>query len=259
MTLTNNSLTRRGAGACVRLAAVVISFAAGSALAKTPDGMPPSEETVCSGLSGAAFGLCNAYCEAQDCDVHARPSCPVLRRNFEKITGSPVFPCDQACGDGTIQRGEDCDPPGSGCSDGRTCNPDCTCPEPFCGDEIVDPGEQCDPPGSLCTTGIPCSDDCTCETEPGACCECVGTAAPICQDNLSPSACIAQPGCTVGAPGTTCSPEVGRCVGACCQCPLTGDCMTVASPNLCPADCVAFPIPSFCAAGACQTLMEPVP
>jgi hypothetical protein len=28
--------------------------------AKTPDGMPPSEEEVCSGLQGAAFGLCNA-------------------------------------------------------------------------------------------------------------------------------------------------------------------------------------------------------
>ena len=32
----------------------------------TPDGMPPSQETVCDGLSGAAFGLCNAFCEAQD-------------------------------------------------------------------------------------------------------------------------------------------------------------------------------------------------
>ena len=34
----------------------------------TPDGQTPSEETVCDGLSGGAFGLCNAYCEAMDCD-----------------------------------------------------------------------------------------------------------------------------------------------------------------------------------------------
>jgi hypothetical protein len=153
MKLISNLSMRGGAGTCVRLAAAVAFFAAGSAFAKTPDGMPPSEETVCSALSGAAFGLCNAYCEAQDCDVHPRPSCPVLRRNFEKITGSPVFPCDRGCGDEIVQRGEDCDPPGSECPDGRICNMDCTCPEPFCGDGIVDSGEQCD--GSPCTTGLP--------------------------------------------------------------------------------------------------------
>ena len=31
----------------------------------------PTEESVCDGLSGAAFGLCNAYCEAMDCDSEA--------------------------------------------------------------------------------------------------------------------------------------------------------------------------------------------
>ncbi len=62
--------------------------------AGTPDGVPPSVEQVCSGLHGAAFGLCNAYCEAQDCDVHPRPSCEVLRKNFEKQTGQTRFPCD---------------------------------------------------------------------------------------------------------------------------------------------------------------------
>src|SRR5689334_22004058 len=65
------------------------------ASAKTPDGLPPSVETVCSGLFGAARGLCNAFCEAQDCDVHPRPSCDQLRSNFAKQTGSSVFPCEQ--------------------------------------------------------------------------------------------------------------------------------------------------------------------
>jgi hypothetical protein len=36
--------------------------------AMTPDGSPPSEEAVCDELTGAAHGLCNAFCEAMDCD-----------------------------------------------------------------------------------------------------------------------------------------------------------------------------------------------
>ena len=49
---------------------------------------------MCNGLSGQAFGLCNAYCEAEDCDVNPKQSCERLRKNYEIITGSPVFPCD---------------------------------------------------------------------------------------------------------------------------------------------------------------------
>lgn len=43
---------------------------AGVALGQTPDGDPPAVETICNDLnfSGSAFGLCNAYCEAMDCD-----------------------------------------------------------------------------------------------------------------------------------------------------------------------------------------------
>jgi hypothetical protein len=67
--------------------------------AGTPDGQTPAQESICSPLSGAAFGVCNAYCEAQDCDVHNRLSCRALRRGFQKLTGSPVFPCDMLpCG-----------------------------------------------------------------------------------------------------------------------------------------------------------------
>ena len=62
-------------GAVASLAALLVTLHPQALSAKTPDGVPPSQETVCSGLTGAAFGLCNAYCEAQDCDVHPRPSC----------------------------------------------------------------------------------------------------------------------------------------------------------------------------------------
>ena len=32
------------------------------------DGVTPAVETVCDGLADELFGLCNAYCEAKDCD-----------------------------------------------------------------------------------------------------------------------------------------------------------------------------------------------
>lgn len=60
----------------------------------TPDGDPPSRESVCDGLDGAAFGLCNAFCEAQDCDVEWKNSCEQLRDNFERQTGYSIFPCE---------------------------------------------------------------------------------------------------------------------------------------------------------------------
>lgn len=68
--------------------------------AKTPDGKTPSEETVCDNERGAAFGLCNAYCEAMDCtDPKQRASnkaCSAVKRNFEKKTGRPM-PCEISC------------------------------------------------------------------------------------------------------------------------------------------------------------------
>lgn len=68
--------------------------------AKTPDGKPPSEETVCDGETGAAFGLCNAYCEAMDCDSpnhHASDNaCAHVKANFVRKTGRPL-PCDVVC------------------------------------------------------------------------------------------------------------------------------------------------------------------
>lgn len=72
----------------------------GAASAKTPDGQPPSQETVCDGQTGAAYGLCNAYCEAMDCDSpspQASPkACSRVQRNYQRITGQPL-PCDVPC------------------------------------------------------------------------------------------------------------------------------------------------------------------
>jgi len=58
----------------------------------------------CDGESGAAYGLCNAYCEAMDCDgsdggPYANDNaCNRVSDNFNKITGGNL-PCEAACGE----------------------------------------------------------------------------------------------------------------------------------------------------------------
>jgi hypothetical protein len=158
---------------CLGLGLILIA-APGAAM--TPDGSPPSQETVCSGLSGAVFALCNAYCEAQDCDVHARPSCAQLRENLQKVTGSATFPCDPFCGDGNVDPGETCDgSDATACPGG--CQADCTCPPPMCGNNIQEGTEACDgTDATLCPND--CLQDCTC--------------APICPLVVGdPTACTA--------------------------------------------------------------------
>ncbi len=77
--------------------ALALAVAALPAAASTPDGETPAEEEVCDIYDGAAFGLCNAYCEAMDCDhpdVHASPAaCASVARNFARVTGGDELPC----------------------------------------------------------------------------------------------------------------------------------------------------------------------
>lgn len=79
------------------LAFALLLICSGAALAQTPDWMTPAEETVCDGEDGAAFGLCNAYCEAMDCEsanAQASPTaCTKVRDKFMNITGRPM-PCE---------------------------------------------------------------------------------------------------------------------------------------------------------------------
>jgi hypothetical protein len=75
-------------------------------MAMTPDGETPAVEDVCDDLIGGTpglYGLCVAYCEAQDCDSEAAhsgqctrtpPSEPVLRNYNRKMRdGDPAMPC----------------------------------------------------------------------------------------------------------------------------------------------------------------------
>ena len=63
----------------------------------TPDGAPPAEEVVCDpnvGLRGPAYGLCVAYCEANDCELDPDSrACEVLLDNFYRATGRTDVPC----------------------------------------------------------------------------------------------------------------------------------------------------------------------
>jgi len=194
----------------------------------TPDGMPPSRETVCNGLSGAAFGLCNAFCEAQDCDVHPRPSCDHLRRNFQKITGSSAFPCEAtptptvtpaACG---VTGGD----PDSGTA---MCGGQCPLEFPFC--EFV-PGET----GGRCT----CVDH-----------KC-GTAGTVCNSNLCPNqmetcAQLADGSCTCATPTPTMMPCMFNGPSCAGECPIGESCHTFPSPSdptILACGCVPAPTPT---------------
>ncbi|HEX8152990.1 MAG TPA: hypothetical protein VF698_07700 [Thermoanaerobaculia bacterium] len=79
---------------------VCLVLSTGSVVASTPDSATPAEESVCSGETGAAYGLCVAACEAKDCgdpnQKAAERACEANARQFERLTGRPL-PCQVAC------------------------------------------------------------------------------------------------------------------------------------------------------------------
>ena len=84
------------------LCAVTTSYA------QTADGETPALETGCDSESGAAFGLCNAFCEAMDCDSDqpqaSDQACERVLDRFYQITGSDIPPCNSL-----PQANESCD------------------------------------------------------------------------------------------------------------------------------------------------------
>ncbi len=79
----------------------LLSFVAGVAIAGTPDGETPATEDVCDVLKDGTpglYGLCVAYCEAQDLDVEGneKKSKDSLLKAYDKKRikqGGPVMPC----------------------------------------------------------------------------------------------------------------------------------------------------------------------
>ncbi len=77
---------------------------------KTLDRKTPAEEIVCDDLSGALFGLCNAYCEAMNCDSDVPQAsdraCQRVLANFMKKSGGETLPiCDTSAALGAIPFG----------------------------------------------------------------------------------------------------------------------------------------------------------
>jgi hypothetical protein len=76
-------------GAAATSAALLLAVS--GVFANTPDGGTPAQESVCYelGLEGRAWGLCNAYCEALDCDSSdpkASPkACEWLKNQLEEV------------------------------------------------------------------------------------------------------------------------------------------------------------------------------
>lgn len=69
-------------------------------IAETPDGTTPANEGVCDGLkmnaTPALYGLCVAYCEAQDLDITDKdpPNTKILQNYRNRMQpGDPDMPC----------------------------------------------------------------------------------------------------------------------------------------------------------------------
>lgn len=82
---------------------VVLSGLIGNvAIAVTPDGDTPANEGICDGLQGGTsglYGLCVAYCEAQDLDnIDKQPPSSKILANYRKKmqVGDQDMPCIQA-------------------------------------------------------------------------------------------------------------------------------------------------------------------
>ena len=136
----------------------------GVAYAQTFDGTTPAEEVDCDQYSGASYGLCVAYCEAQDCDVNTtQPSCDSLRKNFQKKTGSSTFPCDPRCGDGAVNQGFeecddgnaiDCDGCSTACLNQPSTDPACGGGDPECVGQTCETFTNCNAAGSCGFNGV---------------------------------------------------------------------------------------------------------
>ena len=102
-----SAIFRRRLGVVAAALLVGLSWGSKPAVAQTADDATPSEETVCTdaGLTGAAWGLCNAYCEAMDCESDApnasQTACDRVLEMFQQKTSANFLPpCEAPDTDG---------------------------------------------------------------------------------------------------------------------------------------------------------------
>jgi len=84
-------------GLSVIFAIGLLVYLPSTAITQTADGETPAEEDVCDGLSGRSYGLCNAYCEAMDCESSdpqaSDDACDKVLGKFMDATGGDEPPC----------------------------------------------------------------------------------------------------------------------------------------------------------------------
>jgi hypothetical protein len=131
---------------CIVLSMV---FAAVPVMALTPDGQKQAEKTVCDNEAGAAFGLCNAYCKAMDCDSEntnaSKKACQKKKEKFFQLTGR-YPPCEgDECFDANKFAGAGQIAFRDACKDQAECpNPNSCVTVKSCDDACAMGGFECD-------------------------------------------------------------------------------------------------------------------
>lgn len=98
-----NNIYKTLATSIITILLASIGFTGFAVAAGTPDGETPANEGVCDvlkadGITKGLYGLCNAYCEAQDLDTFDKepPNSKILANyNKKKTATDPEMPCIQ--------------------------------------------------------------------------------------------------------------------------------------------------------------------
>ncbi|MCA9651021.1 MAG: hypothetical protein H6712_24690 [Myxococcales bacterium] len=118
------------------VAALSLSIADDARANGTPDFETPSAESICDGYEGKAWGLCNAYCEAMDCELAndgdpstepnaSAQACSQVASKFDQVSDGALLPCEvPACPcfayDGFISAIDSSSPDALYCTDDAT-------------------------------------------------------------------------------------------------------------------------------------------
>jgi hypothetical protein len=83
------------------LVSIALACLAAPSGAQTPDGLTPAVEEVCDEAPEGLFGLCNAFCEALDCELQdpadLSQACRSVKRAYLKKSGGAEPPCGSSC------------------------------------------------------------------------------------------------------------------------------------------------------------------
>ena len=193
----------------------------GDKIKKNPDGSKQDDE----GCDGSAF-----MCDPQEKKT-VKACTTDCRCEYAPLPAPQPNPDPLAdCGNGKVNIGEDCDPPGTPLCQPEgimVCNSNCVCVsttggQVVCGDGSVDPPETCDDgattPGDGCDSACTTESGWTCTGEPSTCTAICGDGlirgTEACDDtNVAPGdgcsgTCSVEAGYTCTGEPSVCSPSV---------------------------------------------------